>query len=329
MKILITGGTGFVGSRLAVLHASRNDEVRILGQTNTPAERENSLITQQAGCDLMLGSVTDSAAVEEAVNGVELVYHLAAAQHESNVGDQHFWNTNVEGTRSMLEASVQAGVRRFVHGSSIGVYRADPGTIVDETSPTEPDNIYGVTKLEAEAVVADYMARIGCVIVRISETYGPGDRRLLKLFSAVARSKYLHIGGGENLHHLLYIDDLTNALRLAGLSAAAVGQTIVVPGFEAVSTRGMVSLIAKSLGVPVPRRSLPLAPLWLMASAMEFTMRPLGLRPPLHRRRMHFFVKSFRFEGTRALTLLGYKPATPAEDGLRVTAEWYRSHGDL
>lgn len=329
MRVLITGGTGFIGSRLALHLAERGDGVTVLAQANTPAEVENADLLTRHGCEIVLGSVVDAPTVQKAVAGAEVVYHLAAAQHESNVDDQHFRDVNVTGTGNVLEAAAKAGVRRFVHGSTIGVYRATGGSTVHEDTVTEPDNIYGVTKLEAERLVAGHADGLAAVIVRISETYGPGDRRLLKLFRAVARRRFFHVGRGDNLHHLLYIDDLVQALRVAARGEDAIGRTVVVPGYEAVTTREMVAAVARSMDAPVPRLRVPLLPLWLAAAAMELTMPPLGMSPPLHRRRMHFFIKSFRFDGAKARSLLGYEPKVGVAEGMRRTAEWYRSRGEL
>src|SRR4029077_10289987 len=116
--------------------------------------------------------------------GVDLVFHLAAAQHEAGVPDRYFEEINVGGTRNVLDAACAAGVRRLVHGSTIGVYDASPGVTVSERTPLAPRNIYGATKLAGEGVVREQGGRIGWVIARIGETYGPGDRRLLKLFRA-------------------------------------------------------------------------------------------------------------------------------------------------
>src|SRR5678809_506559 len=122
MNILITGGTGFIGSRLALKCLEDGHSVKILGRENNAAESENRKLLESNGIKITLGSVTESDKVYEVCQGIDLVYHLAAAQHEANVPDQHFWEVNVTGTRNILEASVKAQVKRFIHGSTIGVY---------------------------------------------------------------------------------------------------------------------------------------------------------------------------------------------------------------
>ena len=140
----------------------------------------------------------------------------------------------------------------MVHGSTIGVYGAAPEGTLDEHSLVAPDNIYGVTKLEGERLVISYLDRLPVVLIRISETYGPGYRRLLKLFKAIDKGRFFMIGSGNNLHHPLYIDDLTEGFLLAAQVDEAIGKTLVLAGKEAVSTSTMAHTIADQLGTKIP-----------------------------------------------------------------------------
>jgi nucleoside-diphosphate-sugar epimerase len=129
MNVLITGGTGFIGTRLALRCLERGDNVRVLGQVNTNAEGQNRLLIEDRGVECLMGSVADQDLLERAVAGIDVVYHLAAAQHEMNVPDQKFRDVNVEGTRKLLDACIHHRVGRFVHGSTIGVYGKLDGEI--------------------------------------------------------------------------------------------------------------------------------------------------------------------------------------------------------
>jgi len=329
MQVLITGGTGFIGSRLALRCLEQGDQVRILAQLNTAAEEDNYKELEQAGASFVSGSVTDRDKVQEAVKGVELIFHLAAAQHEANVPDQHFWDVNVLGTRNLLEAAVAADVRRVVHGSTIGVYGESGAAVVDESSPLRPANIYGVTKKEGEGIALRHAQQIEVVVIRIPETYGPGDRRLLKLFKAINSGMFFNIGRGANKHHPMYIEDLIDGLLLAAKHPEASGERILFAGKSILDTNEMIAAVSQALGKPPPRIRVPLAPLMMAAVVMESLMKPLGKQPPLHRRRMDFFVKSFVLSGRKAEQLLGFTPATDFLTGARSTAEWYRDHGQL
>jgi len=326
MRILITGGTGFIGSRLALRCLERGHRVRLLGQENTEAETENAREAAGAGAEVVLGSILDAPVVRDAVSGNDVVFHLAAAQHEMDVPDRHFHDVNVRGTETVLEAAGKVGVERFVHGSTIGVYGEQEG-VLDEDSPRRPDNIYGVTKGEAEERVLAFRSRLPVVVIRIPEVYGPGDRRLVKLFRAIDRGVFFMIGRGENLHHPIYIDDLNDGLLAAARSPAAVGQVFLLAGREAVATREMVDAIAEAVGASRPRVSLPLPLFDVVATLMEVTLRPLGVQPPLHRRRLDFFRKSFRLDAAKAREEIGFTPRIGFTEGARRTAAWYRERG--
>jgi dihydroflavonol-4-reductase len=326
MKVLITGGTGFIGSRLALACIDRGYEVDVLGREDaTEAELSNRALLERKGVRIQLGSVTEPQRMMQITAGADIVFHLAAAQHEMNVPDALFRAVNVEGTRNMLEASLAAGVRRFLHGSTIGVYDRDVETVVDEDTPLKPDNIYGITKAEGEAVVRSYFDRLPCTIIRISETYGPGDRRLLKLFKAVAKGVFFMVGRGQNIHQLIYVDDLAEGMLVAASHEEAIGETFLLAGEERLSSNEMVAAIAAAVGVKEKKWRAPLWPFMWLASILEFTLRPLGIQPPLHRRRMDFFTKSFRLSTAKAKAIIGFEAHTSFAEGTRRTAQWYRS----
>lgn len=325
MKVLITGGTGFIGSRLALRCVEHGHQVSVLGREDaSEVEIETRKLLAGRGIDVNVGSVTDRERMFEITSGVNMVFHLAAAQHEMNVPDEVFRNVNVEGTRNMLEASMDAGVERFVHGSSIGVYDRDVTSIVDETTPLKPDNIYGVTKAEGEDVVRAYFDKQPSTIIRISETYGPGDRRLLKLFRGIQKGVFFVIGNGQNIHQLIFVDDLVDGLLVSAEHPSAVGETFVLAGNERLTTDDMVRAIAEAVGVAPKRWRAPLWPFMAAATVLETTLRPLGIQPPLHRRRMDFFTKSFQISTTKAQETLGFRASTDFAEGARLTAESYR-----
>ncbi|MBE9547078.1 MAG: NAD(P)-dependent oxidoreductase [Proteobacteria bacterium] len=329
MNVFISGGTGFIGSRLALKCLEKGDSVKVLGQENNPAEAENKQLIEAKGAEVILASVTDRERLFELLQGIDLVYHLAAAQHEANVPDQVFWDVNVTGTKNILEASVSAGVKRFVHGSTIGVYGSTLEGNVDEQSPLKPDNIYGITKLEGEKLVLSFRQKLPVVIIRISETYGPGDRRLLKLFKAIKKNLFFMIGNGENIHHLIYVDDLIQGLFLAATTKEAVGNVFVLAGKEPLTTTEMVRAIAQELGTSIPKFRAPLFPFIFLAIMMEKVLRPLGIQPPLHRRRMDFFKKSFLFSQEKSLKTLGFVAQFSFPRGVSETAQWYTQMGYL
>ena len=326
--MLITGGTGFIGSRLALRCVEDGHKVRVFGQENTEAEKANKKLIQSKGAEVVLGAITDTEKLSDVVKEIDIVFHLAAAQHEANVPDQVFRDVNVIGTKHLLDRCLEAGVRRFVHGSTIGVYGNLEGQI-DEKSPCNPENIYGVTKLEGEKLVLSYKDIIPLVVIRISETYGPGDRRLLKLFRVINKNSFFMIGSGKNLHQLIFVDDLITGLINAVDSEKALGEIILLVGKEPITTNDMVKTIADSLNARILSFRAPLVPFLGLAWMMETVLRPLGIQPPLHRRRMDFFKKSFSFSTNKASDLLGFSPQYSFDQGVAQTARWYEAEGLL
>jgi nucleoside-diphosphate-sugar epimerase len=329
MNVLITGGTGFIGSRLAYRAKERGDNVVILSQVNTQAEKENTYQLESHGFSIIVGGVTDKDKVQQAVAGCDIVFHLAAAQHEANVPDKHFREVNVEGTRNLLEASIEAGVGRFVHGSTIGVYGVEIQGEINEVSPMKPDNIYGVTKKAGEELVLSYVKKLPISVVRISETYGPGDRRLLKLFKGIKNRTFFVIGDGENKHQLVYVDDLIDGFFAAAEQEKALGEVFVIAGSDILTTNDMVDVIADVLQVDRLKFRAPMLPFYMLAVIMETVMRPLGIQPPLHRRRLDFFKKTLFFSPVKSAELLDFHAKTGFKEGCRKTAEWYREQGLL
>ncbi len=332
LHLLVTGATGFIGSRLS-LHAHRlGVDVRATGRVHIPLEKERLAELEAAGVRVTPGVLQDEALIERLLEGRDTVIHLAAAQHESGQPDAYFRSTNVDVVRVLLEKCAQRGVRRFVYGSTIGVYGGVQGgsrRAFDESTPPDPQNIYTRTKLEAESIVRFYAPRLQTCIVRIPETYGPGDERLQKLYRAIDRGRFIMIGDGENLRQCLHVADLVRGLLVAAAHPAAVGETFVFAGREVMSTNEMVREIAAALGRPAPRIHAPIRPLVLTARILETVARPLRIAPPLHSRRLDFFRTSFVFNTRKAQTVLGFQPEIDFRTGVEDTLRWSRAHGRL
>jgi dihydroflavonol-4-reductase len=329
MRILVTGATGFIGCHLAQLLATQGHEVVATGRPENAAELARAERVRHAGILLRTGSLLDKGFAEELLGECEAVIHLAGAQHEGNVPDAYFRDVNVLGIRMLLDAAVRRGVRRFVYGSTIQIYGSASQGELDEESAPRPENIYGVTKLEAERVTAEFSSQIEICVVRISETYGPGDLRLLKLFRAIDRGTFVMIGSGQNLRQVIYVDDLAKGLILAAQHPAAVGETFVFAGSEVMTTTVMVRQIAEALGRRPSSKRLPVWPFRAAAAFLEATLRPLEIQPPLTQRRLNFFTKSFHFSTRKSTRLLGFVPQVQFAAGAAATVDWYRDNGDL
>lgn len=322
MRVLVTGAAGFTGGHLARFLAARGDDVRMLVRPGTRARVDGKF-------DVAEGDLRDAEALKRAVRGVEVIYHIAAIYRQAGLRDEEYRAVNAEAVGSVIEAARAAGARRVVHCSTVGVHGDVEHPPANEDAPLKPGDVYQQTKLEGEHLARNAAASTGVevVIARPTGIYGPGDRRLLKLFRGVAHRRFMILGDGRIYYHLTYIDDLVEGFRLCGTVAAAAGRTYILAGGEVTTLNELVAVIAQEAGVPPPKLHLPVWPFWALGALCEVVCAPLGLEPPIYRRRVDFFTKSRAFDITRARQELGYQPSVGLHDGVRRTLEWYRGAG--
>jgi dihydroflavonol-4-reductase len=326
VRVLVTGATGFTGGHLARSLAAAGRDVHALVRD---AGRAGALAAD--GVVLHTGDIRDADAVAAAMSGVEIVYHIAATYREAGIADAEYRAINATAVRQIVEAAAHAGARRVVHCSTVGVHGDIAHPPANEDAPLRPGDIYQITKLEGERLARDTGARLGIevTIARPTGIYGPGDRRLLKLFRGVVRGRFPTLGRGEIYYHLTYIDDLVEGFRLCGEHPNAANRTYILAGGEVTTLNELVGLIAEVAGVRAPTLHLPVWPFWLAGAVCEAICVPLGIAPPIYRRRVDFFTKSRAFDITRARTEIGYAPAVGLRDGIARTLEWYRTQGWL
>jgi nucleoside-diphosphate-sugar epimerase len=326
MRVLVTGATGFTGGHLARHLAARGHEVRVL--VRDPS-RAHALAA--AGCELAAGDLAAPASLASAVAGCEVVYNIAALYRQAGLPRETYARVNADAVGALVDASAAAGVRRVVHCSTVGVHGDVEHPPADEDAPLRPGDVYQETKVEGERIGRAAAARTGVelTIVRPSGIYGPGDRRLLKLFRGVARRRFVILGSGRIFYHLTYVEDLAEGIRLAGEVPAAANRAYILAGAEVTTLDELVGRIAKVAGVEPPRLHLPVWPVWMAGAACEALCAPLGIEPPLYRRRVDFFTKSRAFSIDRARRELGFAPAVGLDEGIHRTLAWYREQGWL
>lgn len=324
---LVTGATGFVGGHLARALLARGYDVRALARD--PA-RPSAAALERAGCRIAPGDVTDRDALVRAAQGCTHLFHVAGVFRTAQHPDSYYRKVNTEAVRNVMAAVRANGVGRVVHTSTIGVHGDVAEIPAHEETAFNPGDVYQRTKLGGEMVAREAIGEgLPVAIVRPTGMYGPGDLRFLKLFRTVNSGAFRMFGSGEILFHMTYIDDVVAGMILAGEHPDAVGEVFVIASDEYCTLNELVRRLADTLGARPPRGRLPLAPLLAAATVCEWTCRPLGIDPPLHRRRVHFFTKARAFSNEKARRVLGFRPAVGLEEGLRRTAEWYRAEGHL
>jgi dihydroflavonol-4-reductase len=321
MRVALTGASGYTGGRLLDALRARGDEVAVLVRPASVSEALRSRASR-----VVEGSLGDAGAASRLVEGVDAVLHVAAVYRTAGHPDSYYREVNVVGTERLLEAAARSGVRRFVHTSTVGVHGHVERPPADENAPLAPGDIYQETKAEAEALALDFHRRRGLpvAVVRPGAIYGPGETRFLKLFRAIARGRYAIVGSGRTFYHPVYIDDLVAGFLLALERPEAVGESFLICGPSYVSQADLAALIAKHTGGRVLPFRIPARPLQWAGDLVEAICVPLGLEPPLHRRRVDFWTKSRAFTIEKARRLLGYDPKVDLDEGIARTAAWYR-----
>jgi nucleoside-diphosphate-sugar epimerase len=327
MKVLVTGGTGFTGTALVRRLLSDGHSVVVLDYKEGIAATE----LKRRGAQIMLGSVTDRDLVTRAVQGVDVVHHLAAAFRELNVPERHYYDVNVEGTRNVLAEAARAGVQKVIYCSTCGVHGNIDDPPADEDAPIRPADYYQQTKYEAEPFVREWNRRgLRTTILRPAAIYGPGDpERFFMIFKRVARGLFPMFGDGKTLYHPLYIDNLVDAFIAAMPPDVGNGEAYLIADENYIEIEKLVKAVAAALGVSVSIPHYPLLPLVVAGHVCEQVCKPFGVTPPIFPRRVDWYRQNRAFDISKAKRDLGYRPLVGLAEGLARTAAWYRTEGYL
>ena len=324
MTVLVTGATGFIGAALTKALVAAGERVRVLARQPDKVAAGGLAVAEVAQ-----GDITDAAAVDRAAAGCDTVYAIAGTFREPNLSDQRYREVNVDAVRLMADAARRHGVRRLVHCSTVGIHGNVVGPPANEATPIRPDGIYEITKAEGDqAALSEARDGLETVVIRPAPVYGPGDTRLVKLYKLASRDRVILLGDGRPHYHMIYIDDLVAAFRLAGSVPGVSGEAFIIAGAELPSLEDVIRRIGRLTGHPDQKLvKLPAGPILLAGDLCERICRPLGISPPIYRRRIEFFVNNRAYDTTKARTKLGFSPQVSLDEGLARTLAWYRQQG--
>jgi nucleoside-diphosphate-sugar epimerase len=319
MRVLITGAGGFIGSHLVDSQLEQGQSVRAVDLHLDLLRHQHTNSRLAALC----GDITDKDLLRKLVDGVDIIYHLASAHLDVSLSDEHYRRVNVGGTLSLLEAAEQAGVKRFVHCSSVGVIGDVENPPADESTECHPTNIYERTKLEGERAALDFANRTGfpVVVMRPAWVYGPRCPRTAKLMRTISKGRFLFFGSGQKMRHPVYISDAVKGLELCASADGVNSEVFIIAGESPVPVSELVRVMSEELGVRSPKLHLPIVLGLLAGFSLEMAFKILGKQPPFSRRSVDFFLKHNAYDIRKAKHMLGYQPQVDLRTGMQKTIQ--------
>jgi nucleoside-diphosphate-sugar epimerase len=325
VQVFVTGATGFLGSHLTELLVAEGHRVRALAQRNSRTDW-----LERLGVQFVHGDLADQDILRDGVKGCEIVFHCAAIQGRWGARASYI-EANTTGTRNLLDASVAAGVRRFVHTSTVGVLGEDNLLDADESTPYAPMNPYQESKVIAEKLALSYQAsdQLEVAIVRPGWMHGERDGQSIgRLVAALQSGRIALIDGGRAIGSFTYVGHTARALYLASARAEAIGQIYHITNGARTTNKEFFDTLAGLLGAPLPRWSIPYPLAYTAAIAMESAALALRTSEPplLTRFRVKSFGRHHHFGIAKARRQLGYAPEVNLREGLRRAVEWWKTN---
>ncbi|MBN1365157.1 MAG: NAD-dependent epimerase/dehydratase family protein [Syntrophaceae bacterium] len=328
--ILLTGATGAVGPR--VVHALNCAGFRL---------RAFSLDAPKAGMfppyvEVVIGDVVNEADIVSAMQGVDAVVHMAALLHIVNPPPEmreKYVRVNVGGTAAVVDAAIKAGVQRVVLFSTIAVYGASGGRVLDEMSPTCPDTFYGQTKLDAEKVALNARRTDGApltTVLRFGAIYGSRIKgNYERLTNVLSQKRFIPVGNGLNRRTLIYDKDVGRAVVQVVSHPAAAGRLYNVTdgGFHRMNE--IIEAICLALGRKPPRFSLPVGPMRTVAGLLAKGAGVFGRKAPITRETIDKYTEDIAVDGSLFQKQLGFVPQYDLLAGWKDAVQEMKRSGDL
>ncbi len=313
-KVFITGALGFMGRALSTQYHTLGAETRGLD------------VRADASVNVVAGDVSRPEEWQAALAGCDLVIHTAAIV-TNNVSREEAWRVNVLGTRRVLDAAIKAGVKRFVHVSSLAAMRFILEDQADESAPVMPTgNPYVDTKIASEQVVlaAHSAGEIPCTIVRPADIYGPNSRPWTLIpVQMIQKGLFLLPAHGQGVFRAIYIDDLVNGVMLAAEKDEGIGQIFILGGEVATTCEKFFGHYYRMMRKNGPRM-LSTSTAVAIAEAGRMIFKLLGKPTELGRGAMEMLSKKNTVSNKKAHDLLGWYPQVDLEEGMRRTEIWLR-----
>jgi UDP-glucose 4-epimerase len=305
--VLVTGGTGFIGRHLVSALLKQGANVTVLSR-HTPRE-------DIKGYKVIAANLEHPPTLAGVCRGRNIVFHLAGHAHAVDQSDGESEDINrrvtVNGTRALVEQSLNDGVERFVFFSSVKAMGEGGDICLDETTEPHPVTSYGIAKREAEKLVLDAGRRgLSSTVLRLPMVYGPGGKgNLPRMIQAIARGLFPPLPEIGNKRSMVDVRDVVEAALLAANNPAATGKIYVVTDGQTYSTRQMYEWICAEMGRPVPRWTIPLSLIRFAAYSGDMIGRIRGRRFFFDTEALDKLTNSAWYSSDKICRELNYRPA--------------------
>jgi dihydroflavonol-4-reductase len=308
MRAFVTGGTGFIGGRLVRALRARGDDVVALVRSAGRADELAAL-----GCEVVEGDLSSTDAIRRGVQGCDAVFHVAAVYKVGIPASERdaMYESNVGGTERVLDAAIEAGVKRIVYVSTVGVFGNTHGKIVDETYSRNGEDFlscYEETKYRSHEIALDRVAKgAPIVIVQPGGVYGPGDHSEIgNIIDQVRTGKLKLMMFPRTGFNLVHVDDVADGILLAH-DRGQVGEAYVLGG-QIATMRDLVEKVSALVGRKPPKRELPVPMMKMAVPIGPIVGKLLGFPPNLRELVRTSDGVTYWASDTKARRDLGYSP---------------------
>ena len=326
MNIFITGINGFIGSSLARYLLSMNHHV-----SGSVRKTSDLSFIRDLPVNLSTGDIGDDNFLLQCFKNQDIVYHVAALASDW-APLETFHKINVQGTMNVARSALKARVKRLVFISSTAVYGLSGYRHRNETDAQPAKNFpYAATKREAEEWLREFSrdTNLPVTIVQPANVFGPYDRTFfIKFADALEKHLMTYIRGGKAWTCPTYIENLTEALWLAGTKQAAIGETFIISDGLDINWKELIEKICQQLQVSKPRLSINFNIAYLMAIVMEGIYKLFRIKsaPPITRYRICNAGRDYHFSTEKARKVLGFSPHIGLDQAIQRTVEWYKKY---
>jgi nucleoside-diphosphate-sugar epimerase len=325
MKVMLTGATGCLGSRIANDLVKAGHSVRALVRSSS----DRAAITPSNNIEFIIGDLTDSASMELAATGCEVTINSAASLHfipRTDEDIRRYKEVNVDATARVIEASIKAGVKQVIHMSSIAAMGDFYNIEREETAPCTPESLYGKSKLASEELALTYRGKeIDITVIRPGVIYGAWDRgTILKMVRYIDSGKFRFIGDGGNFKSLVSVGNVSAATLAVMGNKAAYGEVFLVVDKEKYTMKDIAATIAKKLDRKLPLINIPVWLGYLIGASCDAIRKAVPFPAPFTLQNVKNFTHSSTYSINKIQELIAFTPPENFYTAIDEEILWYK-----